>query len=59
MHLAPLLKAENLNLLEEAERRLTNPGAVSTAPAPSKDRGKKQQGARKTKRDIYNKYFHK
>jgi len=58
MHLAPLLTAEKLNVLEEAERRLTSSGAVSTVPVPSKV-NKKSQGTRVTKRQLYNKYDNK
>lgn len=58
MHLSPVLTAEKLNVLLEAERRLTSSGAVSTVPVPSKVT-KKSQGKRLTKKEIYNKYFYK
>jgi len=51
--LSPLLSANNLQVLEEAERRLT--GEVSTSPPLSKN----SQGARITKHQAIMKYYHK
>lgn len=61
MHLAPFLSPEKLLVLDEAERRLTNSGSVSTVPAPSSSKGKKknQQGNRTSKKQIFNKYYYK
>lgn len=57
-HLSPLLTAEKINVLEEAERRLKNSGAVSTVPGPSKKSGLVKTKIRKTKQAIRDKYFY-
>lgn len=54
MHLAPLLTADKAELLQRVEERLKSPGSVSTGPALS---SKRNQGTRKTKKQIFNKYF--
>ena len=56
MDLSPYFNPQKLAVIEEAERRLKDPGAVSTALPPSPF---KKQGRRTTKRDIYNKYFNR
>lgn len=58
MHLAPLLTTENLEVLQEAERRLGKPEAVSTVSAPGLSNKKQNQGNRKSKQSTYNKYFY-
>ena len=58
MHLAPFLPTEKMEVLIEAERRLTSSGTVSKVPAPSKVT-KKSQGTRITKQSAYNKYFYR
>lgn len=57
--LAPVLTPEKLQVLEEAGRRLTKPGGVSTAPEPSNKVRKKSQGNRTTKKQVFNKYYNK
>jgi hypothetical protein len=57
MHLTPLMTAENLATLEEAERRLEKSGAVSTIPAKLPQ--KKTRGKCATKQELFNKYYYK
>jgi hypothetical protein len=57
MHLAPLMSSENSAIMEEAVKRLESNGAVSTDPANHQT--KKSQGKRRTKQELFNKYYYK